>query len=256
MRVRANPSIVIILVSGDSFFHIISSIVRGHHVGGCKNASCSIIIVGGCTSEDFLCPIVVNDGMYEYFACESITEKASDGAVYAFPNVPVSWSTDPLVELIMDFVFDYYPEKVWLDQMLEHAKIKYASSIHRLMPDNIDSLLHYLTIPAFAVMPTKTNERIEAQDGAFYIFGMKLRSREVSTNPGTLGRVYYNFDPVDIEKPEIIWPKAETILVPASAKDGILKQLDLLGINERKLFPDLTHQISYTVNAVKNHMFK
>ena len=41
-----------------------------------------------------------------YFACESITEKASDGAVYAFPNVPVSWSTDPLVELIMDFVFD------------------------------------------------------------------------------------------------------------------------------------------------------
>ena len=191
-----------------------------------------------------------------YFACDSITEKASDGAVYAFPNVPVSWSTDPLVELIMDFVFDYYPEKVWLDQMLEHAKIKYASSIHRLMPDNIDSLLHYLTIPAFAVMPTKTNERIEAQDGAFYIFGMKLRSREVSTNPGTLGRVYYNFDPVDIEKPEIIWPKAETILVPASAKDGILKQLDLLGINERKLFPDLTHQISYTVNAVKNHMFK
>ena len=105
-------------------------------------------------------------------------------------------------------------------------------------------------------MPTKTNERIEAQDGAFYIFGMKLRSREVSTNPGTLGRVYYNFDPVDIENPEIIWPKAETILVPASAKDGILKQLDLLGINERKLFPDLTHQISYTVNAVKNHMFK
>lgn len=48
-----------------------------------------------------------------YFACESNTEKENDGAVYIFPNLPVSWSTDPLIELVMDFVFDYYPEKVW-----------------------------------------------------------------------------------------------------------------------------------------------
>ena len=96
-----------------------------------------------------------------YFACESNTEKENDGAVYIFPNLPVSWSTDPLIELVMDFVFDYYPEKVWLDQMLNHSKKKYSNVIHRLMPDNIDSLLHYLTIPAFAVMPAKTNDRIE-----------------------------------------------------------------------------------------------
>lgn len=191
-----------------------------------------------------------------YFACESKTEKENNGAVYLFPNLPVSWSTDPLIELIMDFVFDHYPEKVWLDQMLRLTKEKYSNVIHRLMPDNVDSLLHYLTIPAFAVMPAKTNDRIEAQDGAFFVFGMTLRNREVSTNPGTLGRVYYNFDPVEIDTPEKIWPKTETLIIPASTKDSILKELDVVGINERKLFPDLSHQIRHTVNDVKNHMLK
>lgn len=191
-----------------------------------------------------------------YFACASSNESAADGAVYVFPNLPVSWSTDPLVDLVMDFVYDYYPRKLWLDQMLERTQFKYANVIHRLMPDNINSLLHYLTIPAFAVMPSKTNERIEAQDGAFFIFGMNLLDREVSTNPGTLGRVYYNFAPTDVDTPQKIWPQTETLIIPASAKEEILKQLDILGINERKLFPDLSHQINHTVKSVKSHMLK
>lgn len=191
-----------------------------------------------------------------YFACASSNEMTADGAVYVFPNLPVSWSTDPLVDLVMDFVYDYYPKKMWLDQMLERTQLKYANVIHRLMPENTNSLLHYLTIPAFAVMPSKTNERIEAQDGAFFVFGMNLIDREVSTNPGTLGRVYYNFDPTDVDTPQKIWPQTETLIIPASAKEEILKQLDILGINERKLFPDLSHQISHTVKSVREHMIR
>ena len=151
----------------------------------------------------------------------------------------------------MDFVFDYSPEKVCLDRILERTKEKYADALHRLMPNDINLLLHYLTMPAFAVMPAKTNERIEAQDGAFFIFGMSLQSREVSTNPGTLGQVYYNFVPVDINTPEKIWPRTETVIIPSSAKEKILEQLDILDINERKLFPDLSHQIAHTVSTVK-----
>lgn len=198
----------------------------------------------------------VNPLVALYFACESKSEIDVDGVVYVFPNVPVSWSTDPLVQLIMDFVFDYYPESVWLDEMLEHAKKKYSNVTYRLMPDDIDSLLKYLTIPAFAVMPAKTNARIEAQDGAFYVFGMKFRNRIVSNNPGTLGRVYYNFDPVIIEQPEQIWNGVQKFIIPAESKLKILEQLDVLGVNERKLFPDLPHQIEHTVKSVKRHMFK
>ena len=191
-----------------------------------------------------------------YFACASDRQSDEDGAVYIFPNLPVSWSTDPLVDLVMDFVYDYSPRNLQLDQMLEIVQKKYVNVAHRLMPSNVDSLLSYLKIPAFAVMPAKTNERIEAQDGAFFVFGMNLRNTKVSTNPGTLGKVYYNFDPIAVDNPQKIWHKTEIVTIPSAEKKKILKQLDILGINERKLFPDLPHQISHTVKAVKTQGIK
>ena len=203
-----------------------------------------------------LLDVTTNPLVSLYFACESSEQSNEDGIVYIFPNMPVSWSNDLLVDLVMDFVYDYFPRKMWLDQMLDHSRKKYGNGSYRLMPDTIDSLLHYLTIPAFAVMPAKTNERIEAQDGAFFVFGMHFSNREVSTNPGTIGRVYYNFEPIEIDNVQQIWKKTETLRIPAAAKKGILNQLDILGINERKLFPDLSHQINHTVRTVKAHMIK
>ena len=203
-----------------------------------------------------LLDVTTNPLVALYFACESSEQSNKDGIVYIFPNMPASWSNDPLVDLVMDFVYDYFPRKMWLDQMLDQSRKKYGNGSYRLMPDTIDSLLHYLTIPAFAVMPAKTNERIEAQDGAFFVFGMHFSNREVSTNPGTIGRVYYNFEPIEIDNVQQIWKKTETLRIPAAAKKGILNQLDILGINERKLFPDLPHQINHTVRTVKAHMIK
>ena len=187
-----------------------------------------------------------------YFACKSEKERLSNGAVLIM-NLATSWSSDPLVDLIMDFVFDCYPHKNCLDDFLKLSISKNTNVLHRLMPDNIDLLLHYLTIPAFAVMPTKSNVRIEAQDGAFLLFGMKYRDREVSTNPGTLGQVYYNFDPIDIDFERAPWDKCKKLIIPASEKAKILESLDVLGINEHKLFPDLSHQINYIVEDVKSH---
>lgn len=59
-----------------------------------------------------------------YFACESEKQTNKDGVVYMFPNLPVSWSTDPLVDLVMDFVYDYSPRRLWLDQAREEIKRK------------------------------------------------------------------------------------------------------------------------------------
>lgn len=190
-----------------------------------------------------------------YFACESNTEKENDGVVYIFPNLAVSWSTDPLVELIMDFVFDYYPQSLQLHEMLQRIKGKYANVLYRTMPQDMDSLLYYLTIPAFPVMPAKTNERIEAQDGTFFIFGMSINTTKTSMYPETYGHKY-SFEPINIQTPEKMWKTAETLIIPSSVKDSILEQLDTLGINERKLFPDLSHQITYAVNTVIKNKFR
>lgn len=186
-----------------------------------------------------------------YFACESQHEKDKDGAVYAFPNLPVSWSTEPIVELIMDFVFDYDPRHVRMDEMLKHVKGKSSNAGHMQMPDDIESLLHYLTMPVFPVMPAKTNARIEAQDGTFFIFGMTRDRQEERKHSRALGPECYSFNPVYIATPDQLWAKTETLMIPSSAKDRILGELDMMGINERKLFPDLPHQIAYAVKTLK-----
>lgn len=191
-----------------------------------------------------------------YFACESDEQTNEDGAVYIFPNLPVSWSTDPLVDLIMDFIYDYSPQRVQLDEMLNQEKKKTDNAVYRSMPEDINLLLHYLEIPAFAVMPAKTNERIEAQEGAFFVFGMHCQEPHISKNPGTFGKIYYDFKPIMVDDVQKIWHTTEKIIIPASAKIGILKQLDVLGINERKLFPDLPHQINYVVKSVKQNIMK
>ena len=49
-----------------------------------------------------------------YFACAGKNESEKDGAVYVLPNLPASWSDDTLVELIMDYVFEYTPDNLCL----------------------------------------------------------------------------------------------------------------------------------------------
>lgn len=190
-----------------------------------------------------------------YFACKDDNEAEKDGIVYIFPNLPVMWSTNQIVDLIMDFVFEYHPSNMWVEHVADMSQQKYPLLINGLTEQNIRTLLHYYTIPAMAVMPAKTNERIEAQDGAFFIFGMKVRDTRASTNSGTFGRTYYNFDPVEITSPSNICKDAKEILIPSQAKQSILKQLDILGFNERKLFPDLEHKIQYTIQDVLANRF-
>ena len=189
-----------------------------------------------------------------FFACKSDQQMGADGVVYVFPNLPVMWSNDPLIELIMDFVFDFGNYRIDLQHALNIIAPKYNNAIFRLMPHDVNRLLQHLTAPALAVMPEKTNKRILAQDGAFFLCGMKVATKEISTNPGTRGREYYVFEPAEIKESTAVWPKAESIIIPSTSKDTILRQLDVMGVNEAKLFPDLQHQANHAVEYVKRNI--
>ena len=192
-----------------------------------------------------------------YFACKDNCAQEKDGAVYVFPNLPVMWSTNQIVDLIMDFVFERNPNSVCLEKLADILQQKYPLIIEGLNNECVRSILHYYTIPAMAVMPAKTNERIEAQDGAFLMFGMGIQSRRPGMKIGDKGRIYYNynFEPAKINSPQDISKEAEMVLIPSKSKQEILKQLDLLGFNERKLFPDLEHKIQYTIQDVLTNRF-
>ena len=120
------------------------------------------------------------------------------------------------------------------------------------MPDTIESLLWDLNIPAFAVVPKKNNSRLISQEGAFFLFGMQTVSKKSSDNPGTYGREYYSFGPIEMEDHKKLWHVSEKVIIPAKYKKKILKQLDLMGINEQRLFPDIEHQLKYILEKYKN----
>lgn len=75
-----------------------------------------------------------------------------------------------------------------------------------------DDALHKV----FCVLPKLNNNRIICQDGAFFIFGMGKTKKEPATLPD----------------------QPSKIIIKADAKKKILKELELLGIDEASLFPE------------------
>lgn len=74
---------------------------------------------------------------------------------------------------------------------------------------------------------------------------MKPLAKKVSNNPGTYGKEYYSFGPVKIENHRDMWHLSDKLIVPSDCKEKILVQLDTLGVNEQRLFPDIEHQLKY-----------
>ena len=184
-----------------------------------------------------------------YFACENMQEIDNDAAVYIFPDLPVFWSDDPMIDFFMDYIYGDIPHGISIERMLEISTKKYANVANRPMPNNIFSFITHLTMPIYPVMPAKTNIRVDAQDGTFFICGMKLCEKKSDKSKET---TEYYFESRDVFEYHRVCDNAQKLRVPATVKRDILKQLDVLGINERRLFPDLSHQIKYAVDFVKN----
>lgn len=80
----------------------------------------------------------------------------------------------------------------------------------------------------FAVRPKQTNQRILAQQGAFFIFGL----RSVLEDANDFGI------------------KITRTIVPSSAKKDLLDALDGININASTLFPEIESAAKYIINKI------
>ena len=180
-----------------------------------------------------------------FFACSS--NRTKDGSLYYFAS-PTFWDDNWAINLIADYVFDPIS---CLQDLLEREDKRLPDSKAQLAQNEREQLLiHTLTVPAHAVIPKITNQRLKQQQGGFLVFGMSIEDITSSQSIGTYGNRYISFRKLDAEKESSICPVIKKLRIPADRKGPILKELRLLGIDEAFLFPELEHQANYVVEKV------
>lgn len=84
------------------------------------------------------------------------------------------------------------------------------------------------------------------------LFGMSLEKVEVSDNIGNYGKRFMSLLPLNEEQRKMICPVIKKLKIPKEYKTNIIKELDLLNINEGFLFPELEYQAKSVIASVES----
>ena len=90
------------------------------------------------------------------------------------------------------------------------------------------------------------------QSGAFLLFGMSVAKMDPNKVRVMDQSNYIQFCELDSSCEKMICPSIKKIRIPHQHKQRILEELDLLGINEGFLFPELEYQSKKVVQYVQN----
>ena len=182
-----------------------------------------------------------------YFACCENDDK--NGEVVLL-NIPIRYvrfyDSDKITILAnlskqqVDFGFDYKDDFDYFneDDVAETNGQYFGYLLHSIKEDKP----HFYDIinpkdveGVFAVQVKLDNPRIIKQNGAFLIFGIQksIEATEGKTNCA------------EVNEEWILKPQNEKVIVPKDAKKDILLELDLLGINNSTLFPELDDFAKY-----------
>ncbi len=184
-----------------------------------------------------LLDITTNPLVALYFACKEKGKKDGKVLVFRIPKSDVKYYDSDTVSIIaniskrpIDFNIKSYSRKISEFNQQEHIayllhEIKEEKSYFQsiINPDDIERVV--------AVKVKQSNNRIIKQSGAFLIFGIKGEKSEPAEIPNDW-ILNLHAKGVDFE-------------INNGSKDKILEELDLLGINEATLFPELENQAIY-----------
>lgn len=171
-----------------------------------------------------------------FFACNSSAE--TDGIVSCVHGFRLHPENFVWLSIATKAIFEYnltnFPIETFINE-LKTEPGKYP--VRDVEPFYTKAaILKILTNP-IGIYPKLNNTRIMNQDGVFVLFGMSIHEGSSSD--------HIVFDKVIYKTPESFFKHTQSCIIPAENKKGILRDLDYLGINERKLFPDISNLAKY-----------
>lgn len=184
-----------------------------------------------------------------YFACAETGNDggASDGVVIQFSNMGVFMQYDVACSVYAEYVRRYkdgihFPEawKRGLTLAVQQSDSRFSFNA----PQAVERMLSDEPMQLF-MLPKYTNDRIAAQDGAFLLCSTPFVKKN---DPGFGGGVFLYPDEAKDNYERII---ACHFVIPKELKEELLSQLDSIGINEARLFPDVEHRAKSIVAAIR-----
>lgn len=202
-----------------------------------------------------------------YFACEKEPKKA--GKVLFLRKKPLDYYLANILASLCEYWPDYkdvgleykqskgIAEDSPIYEQNEHPNVEYLLNLLEnyslLKKEDRDNarffLFKYLT-QSFLYIPSYTNERIKAQKGAF-IFSAFMqpflkeceyhRLRNVNRKPTATEINNISFCKTSVSVRDMFEDKY--FVIPKDNKRQILKELDMLGINEAFVYPEPEHQM-------------
>lgn len=177
-----------------------------------------------------------------YFACNEESQHNANGVVHLldFAENRVRFSDSDTISLIcnlarltdaekLEIKQNYNKIKTWDESAREEfRKLAPMKRLYQFIrvekPYFTDSIIPADMFKYQFVYPAKTNRRVIAQSGAFLVAGL--------LNYTAPGRTHKGFI-------------ASKIVIPADSKSQILKDLDVLNINSRTMFPEVEFAANY-----------
>lgn len=184
-----------------------------------------------------------------YFACsESETKDASpDGVVFQFAPAGIFMQYDLSCSVYAEYVRRYkdgvHFSDAWKKGLIESA-VNSDSRFSFEAPKAVGRMLSEKP-SSFFMLPRYSNDRISAQEGAFLLCGTPFVEKP---DPGYGKGVFLFPDEMKQDFKSMI---SHRYIIPAEFKGKILCQLDSVGINEAKLFPDIEHRVKSIVSSVR-----
>lgn len=189
-----------------------------------------------------------------YFACgEAETEdeggevRSSDGVVIQFQPAGAFMYYDPSCVAYAEYVRRYkdgihFPDS-WREGLIEAVRQSDGrfSCNARLV---VERMLSEKT-KSFFILPKYSNDRIVSQQGAFLLCSTPFVKRD---DPGYGEGVFLFPDEVRSDYERLIDIR---YVIPAEIKQDILVQLDSIGVNEARLFPDTEHRVKSIVSSAR-----
>ncbi len=173
-----------------------------------------------------------------YFACASKEKKNGKVIVFRIPKDDIKYFDSDTVSILASLAKRPSTFNVEKIRHLDISEFNLEDEIARLLHEIKEEKSYFQSIinpndieRVVAVKVKQNNNRIIKQSGAFLIFGIKGKKRIPAQIPLNwilnLGLKGIDFD------------------IDNNSKDNILEELNILGINESTLFPELDNQARY-----------